>query len=208
MRQVFRLARDLKAKHPEKDPADLWPLVRAHFAHVSDEDFEAIFAELVYAWPRVRHPAGQGPLVDAIKAARSRLLPPAIERLRSRVARELLALCLELADRDPPNGYPPGHFCLAQQPVAEVLGSSWQWPTVRNLLRSLLYSLRRRWPDTWVRAARLCVSGGPRAKGHLWNWGIRIRGASPTLGNRSRAANHCARDRRQRAERRRGRASP
>lgn len=100
-RKLFELARELKAvAHlAEAEAADLLPIVeRWHRAAISGPGLEDDQTAFLAAWPRVKHPAGTGPLDRVLEDAR-RLGPPP-ETLKYGDKFQLLAsLCRELQRR-------------------------------------------------------------------------------------------------------------
>jgi hypothetical protein len=100
-RQLFQLCRHLKALCPDADAEALRPVVqewhRRVIAKIGHVPWTETWGEVLSAWPRVKHPVGQG-AVDAAFARASRRPPPAeAEALYDEKPILLLAsLCREL----------------------------------------------------------------------------------------------------------------
>jgi hypothetical protein len=101
-RRIFDFARQLKG-HPEladAKPGTLKTLVRDWFRaaqeHTSGEHtFEDCWAEFAHAWPKIRFPAGTGPIAEAWSRALSATPPQCAEGFSETVCR-LVCFCREL----------------------------------------------------------------------------------------------------------------
>lgn len=99
---VFNLARRLKAVPSLADApaAELREIVqdwhRRALPVIGTKPFDATWAEFVYAWPRVRFPAGQDPLTEILARADEADLPPCARAYDSSETHRLIKLCREL----------------------------------------------------------------------------------------------------------------
>lgn len=120
----FAFARALKAMPAYADanvsdlrePARRW--YEASKPHMSGEhDFAEVWAELVYAWPRVKYPRGTGPMAETMKRAEASNPPAIAEAYGNETVSRLIRLCRELQRNA---GDKP--FFIAYRTIAELLG--------------------------------------------------------------------------------------
>lgn len=120
----FAFARALKAMPAYADanvsdlrePAKRW--YEASKPHTSGEhDFAEVWAELVYAWPRVKYPLGSGPMAETMKRAEASTPPAIAEAYGNETVSRLIRLCRELQRNA---GQKP--FFIAYRTITELLG--------------------------------------------------------------------------------------
>jgi hypothetical protein len=122
-RAVFDFARWLKAM-PSLVDADVtelrqyakqWHKAAEPFIS-GEDDFSDTWADFIYAWQRVKHPKGTGPMAELMKKADA-ADPPECPTDYGTTARKLVSLCRELQHNasDKP-------FFIAYRTVAELLG--------------------------------------------------------------------------------------
>jgi hypothetical protein len=101
---VFKLARELKAipELCDKPATALRPIVlRWHkaAARYLTKGFTETWSDFAEGWDKVKHPAGTGPLRDALAAADATPLPEAADKYPEPSVKRLVALCAELQRR-------------------------------------------------------------------------------------------------------------
>jgi hypothetical protein len=101
-RQIWNLARRLKALPELADAnfATLKPIVKQWHAHalrfIKTKEFDVSWRDFCYAWDRVKHAYGQGPLSEAYAASLDAPLPPAADEYEMPEVKQLIGLCYQL----------------------------------------------------------------------------------------------------------------
>jgi hypothetical protein len=123
---LFRFARELKAipELADAGPRQLSPLVERWFTHAqkilgAEHLLETVHIDFLRAWPKVRHPAGAGPIQELFARAQTRRVPLAGERYQNQKLRLLVSLCWELQEHAGENPWP-----LSCRQAGELLGVS------------------------------------------------------------------------------------
>lgn len=105
-RRIFLFARILKATPDYKDQSA--GALKSIFARwferarpiIGTKDFEESWGDFCAAWPRVKHPAGSGPMDEIIEAAKTAELPECAMQYDGDAIRLLVKLCRELQKRE------------------------------------------------------------------------------------------------------------
>ncbi len=130
--KVFEFARELKALPPLADahPRDLKRYVRqwhkAALPVIGTKPFEETWIDFSRAWPKVKYPAGSGPLWDIFGKAEAAPVPPGASEYEQPQLRLLISICRELqrVAKDRP-------FFLSCRTAGRLLGvdhhTAWRW---------------------------------------------------------------------------------
>ena len=127
-RAIFALARDYKARGRYPSDSEMIELAKRFTGVVGPEELAVVLPEAI---DKVEHPAGTGPLADALATADSTAMPVEAEQFPSSGMRRLVGLCFELQRRAGLNAFP-----LAASAAAELLGEKTR--TVSNWLKLLV----------------------------------------------------------------------
>jgi hypothetical protein len=131
-RMIFALCRRLKAlPHlADADPGELRDVIqRWHqlaLPAIRTKPFEETYIDFLRAWPKVKHPAGSGPLADLFQRASAAPPPSVATGYEQEGLRLLVSLCRELH-----RAADPGPFFLGCRTAGTLLGvdhtTAWRW---------------------------------------------------------------------------------
>ncbi|MDY7108772.1 MAG: bifunctional DNA primase/polymerase [Planctomycetota bacterium] len=123
-RRIFDLARALKAipELAESEPKALRATVRKWYelarpALSGEHGWDDVWADFIYAWPRVKWPKGHGPMSQILALVDEAELPAAAMQYDAPETRRLVAVCRELQ-----RAAGDGPFYLSVRKAAEILG--------------------------------------------------------------------------------------